>query len=620
MTVMFTVAVCASLLGIVFNITTTNARFTRHVVDRSVAVAFGDAVQESLFDQWRAAMIATTDPTSRADGLRTSDLSGVTAPSATVLPRPPGITLVSATLRAGTPYLQELTASSARPTPENGTTSRFRVRLNYISRVTVQFPGPTGNNRVVVQRAFVRAGRNIFDNFFFGTLPATEFHPGPPMYVDGPVYCGGDLYTAHDSLVFLKDVTFQGKHTINYRPNDPRVPTDPNIDDNGLNDNWDPNNPPKIGVEQKLLDTPRTSLDPNFLDDPIGNDSDSDGNSNNNGYRELIEEPSSGADPLQIDTATNERLSTNADYRIYISATNAVTIYRGTSAAALSASNPQYIAINNALTKNHALKDVRDGDNVRYTAVNVAQIKTATDSGTLADNNGGSDGMLLYLRDNSVGTPVVTQVVDSVTGASVPVTSNRSRGFKIQNGASLPTGGLTIASPNPIYIQGDYNTGSTSTAQPASNTATSYTPPIDTPSPVVTGYNRAPSAIVGDAVNILSNAWNDANSLLGQSSRTARSTTINCAIVAGNVPTTSSSYSGGIENFARFHEDWGNDYLTIHGALAQLYSSQQATQPWSSADYSPPARRWYFDTLLQDNNPPGFRVARVYSRGLWSLP
>ena len=118
-------------------------------------------------------------------------------------------------------------------------------------------------------------------------------------------------------------------------------------------------------------------------------------------------------------------------------------------------------------------------------------------------------------------------------------------------------------------------------------------------------------------MNVLSNAWNDANSLSGISSRQATSTTINTAIVAGNVPTTTASYSGGIENFTRFHEDWSNDYLTIYGALALLFDSEQATGPWNAASYSPPSRRWYYDTLLQDHNPPGFRVARTYERGRW---
>ena len=227
------------------------------------------------------------------------------------------------------------------------------------------------------------------------------------------------------------------------------------------------------------------------------------------------------------------------------------------------------------------------------------------------------DGLLVYVKDTSHGTSVSTSVVNSSTGAATAVTSSRMRGVKLINGAALPTGGLSVVSPNPVYIQGDYNTGTTGGTQPVSNTTTTYTPPVDTPSPVVTGYARQPAAVVGDAVNILSNAWNDANSLLGSSSRNATSTTVNTAIVAGNVPTTSSSYSGGIENFTRFHETWSGDYLTIYGSLALLYNSAQATRPWSGASYSPPNRRWYYDTLLQDSNPPGFSVARVYERGTW---
>jgi len=474
---------------------------------------------------------------------------------------------------------------------------------------------------VTVQRVFVRAGRNIFDNFFFGTQPETEFSPGAPMYVDGSVYAAGNLYTAHDYLVFLKDVSFLGTHFLDYRTNDPRYGTDPTIDNNGLADNWDPNNPPRVGQDQKLLDTPRSSLDPNFLDDPIANDTDSNGNQNDNGYHEIIEEAASGSDPLQIDPGTNERLPSNADYRIYVDAANNVVIYKGSSAAPLANTSAEYIAIKGALTTNRALKDVRDGDNVRTTVLDVSKVKAAYDANQITDNVN-SDGLLLYFKDSSYGASVTSQVVDSVTGATTAVTSSRSRALKLINGGILPSkvsSGFTVASANPIYIQGDYNSGKTATQQPPSNTATSYTPPTDTPSPVVSGYNRVPAAVVADAVNILSNGWNDANSLLTRASRAATSTTINAAIVAGNVPTTTSSYSGGIENFVRFHESWTGDYLTIYGALAQLYTSQQATRPWINADYNPPNRRWYYDTLLQDNNPPGFHVARVYGRGQWTV-
>jgi hypothetical protein len=519
--------------------------------------------------------------------------------------------------------LTPTTDPAGRPVPENGTNSALRTRLSYLATVTVQYYVPSVLRTVTLQRTFVRSGRNVFDNFFFGTQPKVEFQPGPPMYVSGPVYVGGDLYAAQDSLHFTQDVTFTGSMTLNYRPEDSRYGTTaPTLTAaTAPGNNWPVNNPPRYGAQQKLLDTPLSKLDPNFIDDPISNDTDSDGNNNNNGFHEIVDEQNtvgpSNPDPLQLDATTSERLAQNADYRIYVDASNTVTIYKGQSTTALANTTAEYIAISGALTTNTALKDVRESDNVRVVTMDVGKINTAYTTSKITDNVSPGDGLLFYVKDTSVGTSVSTKVVNSSTGSSTSVTSTSRRGVKLVNGATLPSIGLSVVTPNIAYIQGDYNTGKTATSQPPSNTATSYTPPVDNPSPVVSGYNRAPAAVSGDAVNVLSNAWNDANSLLAVSSRAATSTTINTAIIAGNVPTTTSSYSGGIENFVRFHEDWGNDYLTVYGAFALLYDSEQAKGPWNAASYSPPSRRWYYDTNLQDHNPPGFRIARTYERGQW---
>jgi hypothetical protein len=617
--VVSTMAVCALLVTLVFAVTSAQQVSTRRASSRVAAKAYADGVIESLYDQWRSAMIGVTASADRLGGLSDASLAAtLVAPTSAQLPPPAGVTLGAWSVTARTPLLAPTTDPGGRPTPENGTSSSLRVRLNYLASVTVNYSTPAGQASMTMQRVFVRAGKNLFDNFFFGTQAKTEFHPGPDMYVSGTVYVGGDLFTAHNSLHFMRDVTLTGTHTLNYRSEDSRFGTSPTITGGGLGDNWDLNNPPRIGQTQKLFDTPTSSLDANFLDDPISNDTDSDGNPNNDGYRELIEERTgAGTDPLQLDTATSERLASNSDYRIYVDAANNVSIYRGTSTTPLGAATPEFLAISGALTLNRALRDVREGDNVRLVTMDVGQIKNAKAAGTISDNVGAGDGLMLYVRDTSHGTSVSTNVVNSSTGAATAVTSSRMRGVKLTNGAALPAGGLTVVSPNTVYIQGDYNTGSSGGTQPASNTTTTYTPPVDTPSPVVVGYQRQAAAVVGDAVNILSNAWNDANSLLGIGSRNATSTTVNTAIMAGNVPTTSSSYSGGIENFTRFHENWTGDYLTIYGALALLYSSAQATRPWSASSYSPPNRRWYYDTLFQNTNPPGFRVARIYERGTW---
>ena len=389
-----------------------------------------------------------------------------------------------------------------------------------------------------------------------------------------------------------------------------------------------------MGSEQKLLDVKITDLDPNYVDDPIANDANTPGSTvNDNGYHEIIEEyVSPGTDPLQLDNPTNpnsgdptnsERLVKQSDYRIIVGATstNSVDIYKGAASSPLAASNAEYIAIMGAITTNTALYDKRDSDNVRLITLDVGNIATAYSANKIVDSVNSSDGLTFYIRDMTAGSPVSGVNLPGTTGT---VTSSNSRGVKLVNGATLPYNptnktGFSVVSPNTIYIQGDYNTGTTSSLKPPSNTASSYTPPTDTPSPVVTGYTRAPAAVAGDAVNILSNAWSDSNSTsTGPSGNgpTASNTTVNCAIVAGNVPTTTTSYSGGVENFARFLEDWSGKYFTVYGALALLYNSEQDTgATWNLARYSPPNRRWYYDTMLQDTNPPGFRVARTYERG-----
>jgi hypothetical protein len=633
--VLFFLILTSLTVAMVYSITSTNTVVAKRTVDRASAVAYGDGVMESIFDQWRNSLATATDPTDRSSGKTQAALTAaITPPDSTTLPPPPGVSLNSWSIKALTPLLADTTDPNGRPVKENGTSSSLRICLYYMATVKVNFRN-SGSNPVVIQRVFSRTGRNIFDNFFFGTQMKTEFHPGPEMYVSGTVYVGGDLYTAHDSLHFMKDVSFTGTQYLDYRTEDSRWDankTQVDITNGGLGNNWDTNNPPHVGAQQKLLDTPLTSLDPNFIDDISSNDADSDKNPNNDGYHEIIEKPDPNTnttdkvDPLQLDSSTSERLSQNADYRIEVDASNNVTIYG--SNGKLTAGT-EYDAIKGALSTNTAIYDAREGDYVRLVTVDVSKINAAAAAKTISDSKGGTngtggDGYVLYVADTSGAAPganatqVTTDVYDSSTGKvatnGAGVKSNHARGVKLVNGGTLPKAGMTVVTPNTVYIQGDYNTGSSSGSQPASNTATSYTPPTDTPSPVVTNYDRAPAAVVGDAVNILSNAWNDANSLSGKT-RTATSTTVNTALLAGNVPTTTSSYSGGIENFTRFNEDWSKAYFTIYGALALLYDSEQATGLWNKASYSPPSRRWYYDTNLQNANPPGFRVAHTYSRG-----
>jgi hypothetical protein len=233
------------------------------------------------------------------------------------------------------------------------------------------------------------------------------------------------------------------------------------------------------------------------------------------------------------------------------------------------------------MTFNQSIQDNREDATIPITQINVATLATDNFTGTL------------YLDD--MGSSATSE-----------------RAFELTNGATIPTGGLTVASDNPVYIAGDYNTGN----NPPSDTT-------DTSSNLTSGYTWQPASVIADAVDILSNAWPTDSTQFTYSSqslgsRPATNTTINAAIMSGNVPTTSAAYSGGAENFPRFLEDWSNASLTYYGSMVELYPSQQANGLWGQSNvYNPPTRNWHYDTDFEAHPPPGTIMVVGYQKGQW---
>ena len=140
---------------------------------------------------------------------------------------------------------------------------------------------------------------------------------------------------------------------------------------------------------------------------------------------------------------------------------------------------------------------------------------------------------------------------------------------------------MTVASDNAVYIQGNYNTSS-----------------------------WQPSAVIADAVYLLSDNWTDAaNANINNSLNSASTTTFNVAILAGDNPNNLGAYNGGLENFPRFLESWSGQTCTIVGSFVNLFLSVNADGQWSygSPVYQAPTRDWSFDVrfLDFDNLPPG---------------
>jgi hypothetical protein len=149
---------------------------------------------------------------------------------------------------------------------------------------------------------------------------------------------------------------------------------------------------------------------------------------------------------------------------------------------------------------------------------------------------------------------------------------------RLINGQTLPPNGLTVATPDPLYVKGHFNA------------PTSYLGTTNT-------TTTLPASLVADAITVLSGNWNDNNSSYPLSYRTASATTVNAAIIAGIVPSNGYYYSGGVENFTRLLENWSGKTLTFNGSIVVLYPSQIAIGPWgaSSSVYSTATRNWSFN-------------------------
>jgi len=151
-----------------------------------------------------------------------------------------------------------------------------------------------------------------------------------------------------------------------------------------------------------------------------------------------------------------------------------------------------------------------------------------------------------------------------------------AKGILLHNGSEL-AGGLTVVSEGPLYVQGDFNT-----------------------------VDKKGAAVIGDAVNLLSNSWTGSKSQ--GTLPTASDTTYNMAIVTGNHETSVGSYNGGFKNLPRFHERWSNKNCNITGSFVNAWKSRYATGEWSYGGdvYAAPKRNWAYDTFFNDvdNLPP----------------
>ncbi len=469
---------------------------------------------------------------------------------------------------------------AAQPPPAFGPNT-WQYSYFYLAAVDVSVPALGTNSGTVTAKV-----RRVFEKKF--DMPWTyamlymddlEFQPSSTFAINGPVQANGSLYIGTSNFTAQDRVGYSGNYVNGYSPNDTSSHSG------------------SISAPTFPANEPPSQVSP-FL--PFGWNLSSGDN-----YHEIIEQPpSSGTDPI-----SNIRMYSQADYQVLIDQNNNITItdYNGNAITNTGTTKPAYQAITGAITTNQAIQDSRENTYVRIASINLNSITNNINNGTLTVNNNANSGMVLYIKDTTTNGTVVSSKIGG-NGSTVNTTE---RAIRLTQGASLPTSGLTIVSVNPVYIQGDYNTGGI----PPSDSGT-FT------SPTVSGYTRKNAAVYADAINILSGAWSDGNSTLSISNRIATSTTVNAALVTGEVPSGSGYYSGGGENFVRFLEDWqknGNTF-TYYGSMIELFNSVTATGKWqgNGSTYKPPGLHWYYDTNFASSAPPGnLQIAAYLQQQRW---
>ena len=457
----------------------------------------------------------------------------------------------------------------------SGYSAKYRVVSN-VRNSTSRLQTASG-----VKQEVVVASIPVFQYQIFYT-PDLEITPGAAMTLDGRVHCNNTIYCQpSEPLVFQGPVTAARRLVRDKHPLDPVVRTPASVACQG-------------GYESGV----------NSLHLSLGT------NTSPSAFHSIIEIPPAGESTNS--TFGRQRLYNKADLIVLISNSTAVAksgAYNGFSVTIPWTNVNENVVITKgtgkgggqskgkAKKKQIGITNVYDGivctnvwfwnhrenKTVRCTEIDVAELLAK----------------FSYLT-SVLGRPVRTLYVADMRTEATGFQS----GVRVVYGDILPSGGLTIVTPNPLYLEGDYNV-------PLAHLGTTNT------------SGSLPAALIADAITLLSEGWYDTNSSNTLSRRIATNTTVNAALLGGIVPTGGGYFSGGLENLPRLMEDWTDRTLTINGSIVCLYHSTKATAPWGARPevYRPPRRNWYFNpkfTALAGLPPSTPEVRTVIRRG-WEV-
>lgn len=539
-----------------FEITNGMGRNTQGAGAVESAIAIGDGSLDYLYANWR--QISRTSPNLAPT---TSEFANVSAPPASYFPDMKAWSLTNFGVVAVDPLLQPLATATTAPPKQTGR-GPGSYSYTYLASADVEVK--------VISRTVTQKIRRVFQkkvnspwNFALFYNDILELQPAAPLTLRGWVHSNDNLYTGSDKLTVTDRLTTAGSWNIGYAPDDGAhtgTPTAPK---------YPANEPPAQEDTFQAF-----GLDPMLL-------STKDKDPNNDSFREIAQVP----DKSYPDPFASERYYNQAGVKVLINGNSLIIRNQAGNVCTASSKDNDlliYQAVSAAIKNPQSFRDNREAATMSAWNVDIGPIAASN----MSWNN------VLYVSDQSA-------------------TASNHKAIRLTNGATLPKDGLTFVTDNPLYVQGNWNTG----ANPPSNASTP-----DSTKPMDTSYGWRASAIIADAVTLLSNSWQDSNATKGLNQRVASNTTVNAAIVTGNVPTGSQgkNYSGGAENLVRFLEDWTGRTFTYYGSMLQLYSSAYGNGIWGKANvYAPAQLQWYFDDNFTLNAPAGTAVMISYVQQRW---
>jgi hypothetical protein len=480
----------------------------------------------------------------------------------------------------------------------------------------------------------------VTENIQLDTIPIFQFAifynlnmeicPGGTMAIKGPVYSNGGIWAGNANLTFLSSVESVG--AVSVAANDPFA-----------NNYISYNTGPTFTVAP-LTNQPSLNL-------PIGGTNNSAASVQN--ILNLPPAALAAPNPAYLQASNQSYIYNAADLIVSNSNLSIGNSYYGTNLTLYyeNSNRPaNYLAlVTNDLViidtvakttnkfysflTNVSYYDFREKKTVQAVQIDVAKFnKWLTNNlnyvyinGILNTNPPGGGQPWYNLNEN--GTTRKGHNLDSIyVYNNVPLTASQLPAVRVVNGAQLPSpDGFTVATPQPLYVEGNYNVQTAISAPGASagTTNTAYT---------------YPAALMGDSITILSSNWVDNGSAYvapgAEGSRNPAATTINAACLEGIVqsnPSISGNYSGGVENFLRLEEKWSGVTLTYNGSIIVMFYSQDATNYWqetvssgnAAGYYDPPTRNWSFDNNFTQASklPPLTPSVKVMLRtpGGWAV-